>query len=123
MDNCPPSSKTNITEALHQANEIIIPHCRYFSIASGIRHQARELLIGCFRLARGRGFRAEKRFLQHPLTPKSLELFTLWSQVRPDLILLAKNWRKAIKGSATKEKKPHHPRKQRRKNYPRKKPS
>ena len=116
MDNCPPSQKANITAALHQANEIIIPHCRYFSIASGIRHQARELLIGCFRLARGRGFRAEKRFLQHPLTPKALELFTLWSQVRPDLTSLAENWCKAIKGSTAKGKQPHRPRKRRQKN-------
>ncbi len=99
MDSCPPLPKTTITEALHHANEIIVPHCRYFSISSGIRHQARELLIGCFRFARGRGFRAEKRFLQHPLTPKSLELFTLWSQVRPDLTPLVKNWSTAIKTS------------------------
>jgi len=120
MDSCPLEKKPNITEALHQANEIIIPHCRYFSIASGIRHQARELLIGCFRLARGRGFKAEKRFLQHPLTPKALELFTLWSQVRPELKPLAENWSKAIKNSAA-GKKQLHPRKRSRKNNPRKK--
>jgi len=96
MDACPPTQKTHITEALHQANNIIIPHCRYFSIANTIRHQARELLIGCFRLARGRGSRGEKRFLQHPLTPKSLELFTLWTQVRPELSPLAKNWLQAL---------------------------
>ncbi|MDA3903464.1 MAG: polynucleotide adenylyltransferase PcnB [Desulfuromusa sp.] len=121
MDSCPPSAKTNISQALLQANEIIIPHCRYFSIASGIRHQARELLIGCFRLARGRGLRAEKRFLQHPLTPKALELFALWSQVRPDLTPLAENWSKAIQGSTAKNKPAQPPRKRRRKNHPRKK--
>ena len=71
--------------------------------------------IGCFRLARGRGFRAEKRFLQHPLTPKALELFTLWSQVRPDLIKLAENWANVIKTSESETKRPHHPRKRRRK--------
>ena len=92
MDNCPPTAETHITEALHKANDIIIPHCRYFSIASGIRHQARELLVGCFRLARGRGFRGEKRFLQHPLLPQSLELFTLWSEVRPELAQLVSEW-------------------------------
>ncbi|MCK5912280.1 MAG: CCA tRNA nucleotidyltransferase, partial [Desulfuromusa sp.] len=116
MDNCPPSPQINITSVLHQANEIIIPHCSYFSIASGIRHQARELLIGCFRLARGRGFRAEKRFLQHPLTPKALELFTLWAQVRPDLTPLAEIWRQAIKGSTSSKQQPQRPRHRRRKN-------
>lgn len=101
MDACPPKQTTSITEALHQANAIIIPHCRYFSIASGIRHQARELLIACFRLARGRGQRGERRFLQHPLTPKALQLFELWSEVRPDLSPLLENWSSAIEQNQT----------------------
>lgn len=116
MDNCPPSPQVHITEALHKANEIIIPHCRYFSIAQSIRHQARELLVGCFRLARGRGMRGERRFLQHPFTPHALELFCLWAEVRPELAPLAKEWRQAIK-KAPEEKKNtprRRPRKRRR---------
>ena len=97
MDNCPSAPQLQISEVLHQANEIIFPHCRYFSIAQGIRHQARELLVGCFRLARGRGSRGERRFLQHPFTPQSLELFSLWAEVRPDLQPLVTEWQSAIK--------------------------
>jgi poly(A) polymerase len=116
MDNCPPSPDVHITEALHKANEIIIPHCRYFSIAQGIRHQARELLVGCFRLARGRGIRGERRFLQHPLTPKSLELFKLWSEVRPELEPLVKEWQKQLQIQPAKnEPAKRRPRKRRRK--------
>ncbi len=113
MDSCPPTKETSMTTALHQANEIIIPHCQYFSIASGIRHQARELLIGCFRLARGRGFRAEKRFLQHPLAPKALELFTLWATVRTDLTPLAENWKQAISQNKVEKTRPRKSRKPR----------
>jgi len=116
MDNCPPSPDVPISEALHKANEIIIPHCRYFSIAQGIRHQARELLVGCFRLARGRGIRGERRFLQHPLTPKSLELFNLWAEVRPDLAPLTKEWQKVIQSSTPQKETTHRrPRRKRRK--------
>jgi poly(A) polymerase len=119
MDNCPPSPDVHITEALHKANEIIIPHCRYFSIAQGIRHQARELLVGCFRLARGRGIRGERRFLQHPLTPKSLELFKLWSEVRPELEPLVKEWQKQLQiQPVKKEPAKRRPRKRRRKTPP-----
>jgi len=119
MDNCPPSPEVHITEALHQANEIIIPHCRYFSIAQGIRHQARELLVGCFRLARGRGIRGERRFLQHPLTPRSLELFRLWSEVRPELEPLVKEWQKTIHSPlANKETKRPPSRRRRRRSGP-----
>ncbi len=119
MDNCPPTRETHITEALHEANEIIIPHCRYFSIAQGIRHAARELLVGCFRLARGRGFKGERRFLQHPLTPQSLELFNLWAEVRPDLQPLVQEWRSTIKSPET--EKPARKRRPRRRR-PRKSP-
>lgn len=98
--NCPTDRETHITPALHQANEIIVPHCRYFSIAQGIRHQARELLVGCFRMARGRGLRGERRFLEHPFTPQTLELFRLWAQVRPELAEMAEEWGEAITSPA-----------------------
>ena len=124
MDNCPPSPDVHITEALHQANEIIIPHCRYFSIAQGIRHQARELLVGCFRLARGRGIRGERRFLQHPLTPKSLELFCLWSEVHPEFEPLVKEWKKTIRtGTPSQETKRRPTRRRRRRNGPGRSPA
>lgn len=122
MDACPPKQTTHITEALHQANAIIVPHCRYFSIASGTRHQARELLIACFRLARGRGQRGERRFLQHPQTPKALQLFTLWSEVRPDLAPLLETWSKAISQNQT-DIKQKTPATKRRRNHRRRTPS
>jgi len=97
---CPTVRETHITQALHQANEIIVPHCHYFSIAQGIRHQARELLVGCFRMARGRGMRGERRFLEHPFTPRALELFRLWAQVKPELAEMVDIWDEAIKRPA-----------------------
>lgn len=106
MDSCPPTPQTRIGEAIDKANKIIGPHCRYFSIASGIRHQAQELLVNCFRLARGRGLRAEKRFLLHPQTPKAFELFRLWSQVRPDLLALVESWDTALHNAVASEKIP-----------------
>jgi poly(A) polymerase len=119
MDSCPPSPQVHITEALHKANEIIIPHCRYFSIAQGIRHQARELLVGCFRLARGRGIRGERRFIQHPFTPQALELFRLWAEVRPDLQPLVGEWQQAIQNKAEKKSPPRkRPRRRRNRKNP-----
>lgn len=92
MDSCPPDRNVPISTALQAANEILTPHCRYFSIAAGIRTQARDLLIGCFRLARGRGLRGEQKFLHHPATLTALELFSLWAEVRPDMLPLALEW-------------------------------
>ncbi|WP_316348859.1 polynucleotide adenylyltransferase PcnB [Desulfuromonas acetoxidans] len=47
----------NIGDVHKLANLVLAPHCRFFSIANGIKHQARELLIGFYRFYRGRGRR------------------------------------------------------------------
>lgn len=79
LQKCPASGDLQIGEVLHAANRTIGTYSNYFRIAHGIRHQARELLVGCYRLERGRGRRGERRFLQHPATPRALELYTLWN--------------------------------------------
>jgi poly(A) polymerase len=93
---CPPEGEQTVTEAVRLAGLVLSPHCNYFHIAHGIRHVARELLVGFFRLSRGRGQRGERRFLQHPGTPRALELFTLWAQGREDTIPLAATWQEAL---------------------------
>jgi len=117
---CPTDRETHITQALHQANEIIVPHCHYFSIAQGIRHQARELLVGCFRMARGRGMRGERRFLEHPFTPRALELFRLWAQVKPELSEMVVNWTEAINRTAPEQQPTERKKRPRRRRRPRK---
>ena len=94
---CPPSTERPIGEVLELANLELDLHCGYFRIAHGIRHQARELLVGCYRLARGRGHRGERRFLQHPSTPAALELFELWLQTGDGDPALVNAWREALR--------------------------
>ena len=113
MDQCQPLAEQNLAQVLRQANEILTPHCRYFSIASGIRHEARELLIGCFRLARGRGFRGENRFLQNPATRSALELFSLLAVVRPQLAPLTQDWLQTTKEKIPAGKRNKAPRRRR----------
>jgi len=105
---CPVSEDRHIGEVVHKANDIITPYCRYFSIASGIKHEARELLICIYRLARGRGYRGEKRFLQHAATAKAIELLHLWSGIKEEFVPLLQSWRQAShnqqsQGSSTKQ--------------------
>ncbi|MDY0268538.1 polynucleotide adenylyltransferase PcnB [Trichloromonas sp.] len=94
---CPPEGEATVTDAVRIAGLILSPHCNYFHISHGTRHQAREMLIGCFRLARGLGKRGERRFLQHPMTPQSLELFALWHADDPEQTALAEEWRLALR--------------------------
>jgi len=80
------------------ANRILSGHCRHFSIASGIKHKARELFIGFFRFQRGRGRRGEKRFLHHPATAEALELYRLWCAAIGCERELLESWQRAIAG-------------------------
>ncbi len=121
MDSCPPEPGVPISVALQAANDILTPHCHYFSIAAGIRIQARDLLLGCFRLARGRGQRGEQKFLHHPTTSSAIELFALWTEVRPDLLPLLQQWNTAANGSGSAGGTPVQ-RKRRRKKRPGRKP-
>jgi poly(A) polymerase len=93
---CPAGSELSVTDAVRIGNLILAPHCGYFHIAHGIRHLARELLLGFFRLSRGRGQRGERRFLQHPMTPQALEFFALWTSVSGQGREHAELWREAL---------------------------
>jgi poly(A) polymerase len=93
---CGGQQNPTITDVVRLAGLVLAPHCNYFHVAHGIRHQARELLVGFFRLARGRGYRGERRFLQHPNTPRALELLRLWSAANGEGQQLAATWEKAL---------------------------
>ena len=108
----------NIGEVHKLANQVLVPHCRFFSIANGIKHQARELLIGFFRFCRGRGKRGEQRFLRHPSTAEAFELFRLWVETCQGDQELLKSWQQALDGEETepqKQPRKHRPRRRRRK--------
>lgn len=97
---CPSTAELPIGEVLELANLELDLHCGYFRIAHGVRHQARELLVGCYRLGRGRGHRGERRFLQHPATPLAIELFDLWLQASGGDRQLAAVWQGTLTGAA-----------------------
>ncbi len=114
------NSEMTIGEVHKLANQVLAPHCRFFSIANGIKHQARELLIGFYRFYRGRGRRGEQRFLRHPSTPEAFELFRLWVEACEGDRELLKLWQQALDGEEPEPKKQPRKRRPRRR---RRKPS
>lgn len=92
----PENQQGTIGDALRVANLLLSPLCAYFHIAHGTRARARDLLIGFFRLARGRGKRGEARFLRHAGAPHALEFFALWCQVTQQHQELLAEWRQAF---------------------------
>lgn len=93
---CPVRASLPVNEVVQSAGHLLTPYCSHFRLSHGLRHQARELLVGCYRFARGLGHRGQKRFLHNPATPLALEMFRLWTEAsRGDRLLLA-TWQKAL---------------------------
>ncbi len=93
---CPVKASLPINEVVQSAGHLLTPYCAHFRLSHGLRHQARELLVGCYRFARGLGHRGQKRFLHNPGTPLALEMFRLWTEAScGDRALLA-TWQKTL---------------------------
>jgi len=93
---CPVHASLPISEVLHSAGHLLTPYCTHFRLSHGLRHQARELLVGCYRFARGLGHRGQKRFLLNPETPRSLEMFRLWIHASNGDQALVETWEKTL---------------------------
>ncbi|TYO99229.1 poly(A) polymerase [Geothermobacter ehrlichii] len=111
----------NLGEVIGRAGHLLRSHCQHFRIANGIRHQAAELLIGCYRLRQGVGRRGHQRFLRHPAFPQVLQFFELCCRAGLDDRELLQAWRTSTEASARTagkrrrrprrrpRRKPHHP--------------
>ena len=93
---CPVHASLPIGEVLQSAGHLLTPYCTHFRLSHGLRHQARELLVGCYRFARGLGHRGQKRFLHNPETPRSLEMFRLWIHASNGDQALVETWEKTL---------------------------
>ncbi len=93
---CPVHASLPINEVLLSAGHLLAPYSTYFHLSHGLRHQARELLVGCYRFARGLGHRGQKRFLHNPETPRSLEMFRLWIQASDGDQALVDTWERTL---------------------------
>ena len=85
-----------INEVLQSAGHLLTPYSTHFRLSHGLRHQARELLVGCYRFARGLGHRGQKRFLHNPETPRSLDMFRLWIEASAGDPALIEIWEKTL---------------------------
>ncbi len=106
---CPVQASLPINEVLLSAGHLLTPYCNHFRLAHGLRHQAREMLVGCYRFARGLGHRGQKRFLLNPETPRALEMFQLWNQANGGDPALVEIWKKALHTGHEPTEKPVRP--------------
>ncbi len=93
---CPVKAALPIGEVLQSAGQLLAAYSSYFHLSHGLRHQAKELLVGCYRFARGPGQRGQARFLHNPVAAPSLELFRLWTLANDGDQQLVATWQKTL---------------------------
>lgn len=103
--------------SLEQAHDAVFPLvgtiCERYQISSHIRHQARELILCCYRLARGKAYRAKGKFSRRAEFRGALEFYDAWVNalgVDPEAL---NYWRAYL--NPTETEKPVAPAKRRRK--------
>ena len=93
---CPVKAALPIGEVLQAAGHLLAAYSSHFHLSHGLRHQARELLVGCYRFARGPGQRGQARFLHNPVAAPALELFRLWTLANDGDQQLVATWQKTL---------------------------
>lgn len=102
---------------MEQAHDTIFPLvgrvCERYQISSHIRHMARELIVCCYRMSRGRAYKAKGKFSRRSEFPSALEFYSAWVAASGSDDEAAVFWKSYVSGKET-EKLPGTKRRRRR---------
>lgn len=77
-DACPLVPTAHMEEAHDAVFPLVGKVCERYQISSHIRHMARELIVCCYRLARGRAYKAKAKFARRAEFPAALDFYAAW---------------------------------------------
>jgi poly(A) polymerase len=75
---CPLVPATHLEQAHDAVFPLVGKICEQYQISSHIRHMARELIISCYRLSRGRSYKAKGKFSKRNEFPTVLDFYGAW---------------------------------------------
>lgn len=105
--------QTGLEEAHDAVYPLVAGICDRYQISAHIRHMARELLLSCYRLAKGQSYRAKGKFAKRAEFSVALDFLEAWMSARgvdsPEL----QYWQKYL-SERERGKEPAKPRKRRR---------
>lgn len=76
---CPLGSNTGLEEASDAIFPLVKSVCMRYQISAHIRHEAKELLLGVYRLSKGKSYRAKGKFARRKEFGASLVMLKAWS--------------------------------------------
>lgn len=95
---CPMTPGSN----LEPANEAISPLTesltQRYQISAHLRHLAGDLLLSCYRIARGKSYRTKGKFVRKPEFPEAWSLFTAWAGMAGGLDEVVAYWEAYLAG-------------------------
>lgn len=72
-----------------------------YQISAHIRHQAREILLSCYRIARGKAYRTKGKFVKKPEFQEAWSFIQTWAHVVGDLGEVVEYWNAYLGGERT----------------------
>ncbi len=78
---CPLGPDTGLDTATEAVAGPTTALCSNYQISAHIRHKARELILGCYRLAKGRSYKAKAKFSRKAEFMNSFELLKCWNTI------------------------------------------
>ncbi len=86
----------NLEEAQQAIGQPVEALGRRYHVSSFIRHEARELLLSLYRIARGRAYRTKGRFVRKPEFAEAWEWFNAWAEIAGDLDEVVGYWERYL---------------------------
>ena len=80
-------------------SRILDPVTQRYQIAGHIRHMAKDLILSCYRLARGKAYRAKGKFVRRAEFSDGWEFFQLWAAASGTAAEAVAFWQAHLQGS------------------------
>jgi len=108
---------SNLDEAQRAIARVVDPLTQRYHISAHIRHLTKELLLSCYRLARGKAYRTKGKFVRRPEFTEAWEFFQGWAEISGSLEEATSYWNAYLAGesvpTASKRRRRRRPRRRR----------
>ncbi|PLX43170.1 MAG: CCA tRNA nucleotidyltransferase [Deltaproteobacteria bacterium] len=79
VNHYPLTGEARLDEAAPAITEVVTPLCARYQISAHIRHQAKEIILSCYRFAKGKHYRAKGKFARRKDFAEAWEFYSLWA--------------------------------------------
>ncbi len=87
-----------LDDAQRAIARVLDPLTQRYQISAHIRHQAKDVLLSCYRLARGKAYRTKGKFVRRPEFAEAWEFFQVWAEASGTAAEAVAYWRAYLAG-------------------------